>query len=178
MPMPHTTPPMIWLRAVLGLRMRPAATALTTRVTRMTPSCSSTFTSAKIAECVLCACVPSSAKVVVFSCSMRSTPPCRIASAIDTARDASRLLTSLPSASATSSGVASASGEFGICLCQAQQLLADRVGTSSRSPFDTEAAIHDPPSTGDCGSVESPSLTVTFSSGSPSMSAATCAMIV
>jgi hypothetical protein len=25
-------------------------------------------------------------------------------------------------------------------------------------PFDTEAAIHDPPSTGDCGRVESPSL--------------------
>src|SRR6516225_9892295 len=32
--------------------MRPAATALTTRVARMMPSCSSTFTSAKIAECV------------------------------------------------------------------------------------------------------------------------------
>ena len=27
MPTPHTTPPMIWLPAVLGLRMRPAATA-------------------------------------------------------------------------------------------------------------------------------------------------------
>src|SRR5262252_8001391 len=39
MPMPQTTPPAIWLRAVFGLRMRPAATALTTRVTRMTPSC-------------------------------------------------------------------------------------------------------------------------------------------
>ena len=44
--------------------------------------------------------------------------------------------------------------------------------------FDTEAAIHDPPSTGDCGSVESPSLTLTLSSGRPSLSAATCAMIV
>ena len=33
----------------------PAATALTTRVTRITPSCSSTFTSAKTAEWVLCA---------------------------------------------------------------------------------------------------------------------------
>ena len=55
MPMPQTTPPMIWLPAVFGLRMRPAATALTTRATRITPSCSSTFTSAKIAECVFCA---------------------------------------------------------------------------------------------------------------------------
>ena len=32
----------------------PAATALTTRVTRMTPSCSSILTSANTAECVLC----------------------------------------------------------------------------------------------------------------------------
>ena len=38
-----------------GLRMRPAATALTTRVTRMTPSCSSILTSANTAECVQCA---------------------------------------------------------------------------------------------------------------------------
>ena len=52
MPMPQTTPPRIWLRAVFGLRMRPAATAFTMRVTRTTPSSSSTFTSAKIAECV------------------------------------------------------------------------------------------------------------------------------
>jgi len=42
----------------------------------------------------------------------------------------------------------------------------------------TEAAIHDPPSTGDCGSVESPSLMLILSSGRPSMSAATCAMMV
>jgi hypothetical protein len=49
----QTTPPRIWLVAVLVFRIRPAATALTTRVTRMTPSCSSTFTSAKIAECAL-----------------------------------------------------------------------------------------------------------------------------
>ena len=53
MPMPITTPPRIWLRAVLGLMIRPAATALTMRVTRTTPSSSSTFTSAKIALCVL-----------------------------------------------------------------------------------------------------------------------------
>src|SRR5689334_411166 len=45
--MPQTTPPTIWLRPVLVFKIRPAATALTTRVTRMTPSRSSTFTSAK-----------------------------------------------------------------------------------------------------------------------------------
>ena len=42
----------------------------------------------------------------------------------------------------------------------------------------TEDAIHDPPSSGHCGSVESPSLTLILSIGRPSMSAATCAMIV
>ena len=42
--------------------MRPAATALTTRVTRMTPSCSSILTSANTAECVLRACLLSSSK--------------------------------------------------------------------------------------------------------------------
>src|SRR5499433_943377 len=49
MPMPPTTAPRIWLLASFGLRMRPAATALTTCVTRMTPSCSSTLTSANTA---------------------------------------------------------------------------------------------------------------------------------
>ena len=34
MPMPQTTPPRTWLRAVFGLRILPAATASTTRVTR------------------------------------------------------------------------------------------------------------------------------------------------
>jgi hypothetical protein len=42
----------------------------------------------------------------------------------------------------------------------------------------TDEAIHEPPSTGHCGSVESPSLTLILSMGRPSMSAATCAMIV
>jgi hypothetical protein len=126
---------------------------------------------------VLCAWEPGSSKVVDLSSSMRSTPPCRIASAIKTARDASRLLTSLPSASATSAGVASAKGEFGICFVSrnsCSRMAAEVVAI----PFDTEAAIHDPPSTGDCGSVESPSFTVTLSSGNPSISAATCVMIV
>ena len=41
-----------------------------------------------------------------------------------------------------------------------------------------EAAVQEPPSTGAFGRVESPSFTVMLSSGTPSMSAATCAMIV
>ena len=103
---------------------------------------------------------------VVFSCSMRSTAPCRMASAIDTAREASRLLTSLPSASATSSGAAFASGEFGICL--ARRSSSSRIASAVVTiPFDTEVAIHDPPSTGDCGRLESPSLMLMLSSGRP-----------
>src|SRR5258708_523762 len=127
MPITQTTPPMIWLVAVLVLRMRPAATALTMRVTRMTPSSSSILTSANTAECVLCARGPSSGKLVSFSCSMRSTPPWRIASVIDTARAESRLLTSLPSTSLTSSPAASFSGEFGTRL-RAGPRPAERLG--------------------------------------------------
>src|SRR3954469_5304549 len=76
-------------------------------------------------------------------------------------------------------------------LCQAQQLTADRLGGRGDAlrpprippavvtmPFATEAAIHDPPSTGDCGRLESPSLMLMLSSGNPSESAATCAMMV
>ncbi len=76
-----------------------------------------------------------------------------MASAIDTPREASRLLTSLPSASATSSAAAFASGEFGICLAKrsSSSRIAPAVVTM---PFDTEVAIHDPPSTGDCGRLE------------------------
>ena len=70
-----------------------------------------------------------------------------------------------------------ASGEFGICLARRNN--SSRMAAAVVTiPLDTEAAIHEPPSTGDCGRLESPSLTLMFSSGSPSLSAATCAMMV
>ena len=98
-------------------------------------------------------------------------------SAIDTERDASPLLISLPSASVTSPGAMFASGEPGICL--ARRNSSSRIASAVVAiPLDTEAAIHDPPSTGDCGRLESPRLMLMFWSGSPSMSAATCAMMV
>ena len=50
--------------------------------------------------------------------------------------------------------------------------------TWRRCALATEEAVHDPPSTGACGNVESPSFTLTFSIGSPSRSAGTCAMTV
>src|SRR6516165_1577602 len=91
-----------------------------------------------------------------------------MASAIDTEREASPLLISLPSASATSSGAMFASGEFGICL--ARRSSSSRIASAVAAiPLDTEAAIHDPPSTGEYGRLESPSLMLMFSSGSPRM---------
>ena len=83
----------------------------------------------------------------------------------------------MPSARTTSSGCAPASGEFGIfCAKPSSSLRISSAVTAMACA--TEAAVHEPPSTGDCGSVESPSLIVTLSIGRPSMSAATCAMIV
>ena len=42
MPIPQTTAPLIWLVAVLGLMIRPAAIALTTRLTPTVPRSGST----------------------------------------------------------------------------------------------------------------------------------------
>src|SRR5262245_4383254 len=86
MPMPPTTAPRIWLLASFGLRMRPAATALTTRVTRMTPSCSSTLTSANTAECAKCEYLLRSFGSALAAFSIRSALPARIASATETSR--------------------------------------------------------------------------------------------
>ena len=97
--------------------------------------------------------------------------------AMETARPRSRRLTSLPSASATSAGSAPARAESGISF--ARRSSSWRIASAVPAmPLETEAASHDPPSTGDCGRVESPSFTLTASSGRPSMSAATWAMIV
>ena len=71
-------------------------------------------------------------KSAVLSCSMRSTAPWRIASAIDTARPASFLLTILPSASMTSSSFDAASGESGIVFARRNSSLR----TSSDGPGD------------------------------------------
>ena len=84
---------------------------------------------------------------------MRSTSLWRIASAMDTARAPSRLLTRWPSTSVSSSEEALASGEFGICF--ARRNSSPRIASAVVTiPFATEAAIHDPPSTGDCGKLE------------------------
>ena len=61
----------------------------------------------------------------------------------------------------------------------AQTLMAEILSRGLGVPRnETEAAIQDPPSTGHFGSVESPSLMLMLSSGSPRRSAATCAMMV
>ena len=76
-------------------KIRPATSALTTRVTRMTPNCSSTLTWREApGMCVM------SARIIAglgrYFRSMRSTPPCRMIWAIETEREASALLTSAP----------------------------------------------------------------------------------
>src|SRR3974390_1926914 len=68
----------------------------------------------KIAECVLRACLLSSLNSASFSCSTRSTPPCRIASASDTVRLLFCLAEIMPSDRTTSSGCKPASREPGI----------------------------------------------------------------
>ena len=47
--MPPMVPPMIWLRAVFSLRMRPASTTVVMRATRIRPRSSSTRTSTNLA---------------------------------------------------------------------------------------------------------------------------------
>src|ERR1700738_4218444 len=81
---------------------------------------------------------------------MRSTFPSRMMSAIETARTASCLLASLPSLSATSPSLASANGEFGIFLASRRSSLRTSPAVVAIACA-TEAAIHDPPSPGDCG---------------------------
>ena len=80
---------------------------------------------------------------------------------MDTVRALSCLLTSWPSTSVSSSEEALESGEFGICF--ARRNSSPRIASAVVTiPFATEAAIHDPPSTGDCGKLESPILMLTL----------------
>ena len=70
-----------------------------------------------------------------------------------------------------SDSLAAASGEPGIVFAARNSSLRTSPAVSAIA-CDTEAAVHEPPSTGACGSVESPKLTVILSSGRPSRSAA------
>src|SRR5262245_8768575 len=154
-----------------GLRMRPAATALTTRVTRMTPSCSSTLTSANTAECVECEYLLRSFGSALASFSIRSALLARIASATETSRLSSCLCRILPSANTTSSSFAPASGDRAIfCASPSNSFWTARQAAWMAEP--TDETVNDPPSTGASGSAESPSFAVTFSIGTPSISAA------
>src|SRR5215472_6911204 len=166
-----TTAPRIWLLASFGLRMRPAATALTTRVTRMTLSCSSTLTSANTAECVKCEYLLRSFGSALAAFSIRSALPARIASATETPRLASCLCRILPSANTTSSSFAPASSDRAtFCASPSSSFWTARQAAWMAQP--TEETVNDPPSTGASGSAESPSFAVTFSRGTPSISAA------
>ena len=160
-PMPHTTPPMIWLLAVLVFRMRPAATALTiagdtddaellvdfhfgenrrVRVVGMRAVIGEggEFSPARCGRRRHAASLPRSApRATHRACSRACRPPAR-----------PRRASHPPAAN-------SASALPGAAVPRAPRRTVVTI------PFDTDAAIHDPPSTGDCGSVESPSLIVT-----------------
>ena len=98
-------------------------------------------------------------------------------SATATERDVSSADTSLPSLNVTSASFTPASGKSFIFFASRSSSLRTFSAAAPIAPA-TEAAIQEPPSTGDAGRLESPSLTVMLSMGSPSMSAASCAMIV
>ena len=162
--------------------IRPAATALTTRVTRTTPSSSSTRTSAKIALCVFFdLCRPAHMSPMpgaAVSCSsITSRSAARIASPNGTRTVGASFRTMQPSSNITSSKPASPSGSPAILPAALTSLLAT-AWQASCTAAPADAAAHDPPSTGDAGRSESPSRAVICSGGRPSVSAATSVITV
>ncbi len=178
-PIPITVAPMIWLRAVLGLRILPAAMAETTRVTRTWPSSSSTFTSTNTAWWVkhsnsLAKSESGPASPIT---SIRSWPPAFIASAMATERDGSSASAMRPFEKTTRSKSALARGESSICRASTKTCAAiSRHAFIAAVPED--AAVHEPPATGASAREVSPSFVVTSSIDRPSVSAPICVRIV
>ena len=138
MPIPQTIPPMNWLRARRALRMRPAANAPISRVTRTMPSSGSTSTSANWA--------PNECSAYLFRSSDGATSP---------------------TASTDSRGRPPIASSF----CRNARHAASTAEA-------TLAAVIDPPDRGASGISVSPRSNLTFSYGTPSVSAATCAITV
>src|SRR5690349_24539670 len=96
---------------------------------------------------------------------------------MDTASDEFDLRKILPSAKATSSKPAFVNGLSSNFWASLNSFFAISSQTSfTAEPLD--AAVQEPPSTGDFGNLESPSSNVTFSMGKPSVPAAIWVMIV
>ena len=185
MPMPQTTPPRTWLRAVFGLMMRPAATALTTRVTRTVPKSSSTCTShehrrvrgARVlalrvsmsgtSEAVCLELVDAAGRARMSSSGTRRRRLGRVSrmpavDELDLVELAVGRAASRPSSRASSTRAAARS--FSQAPCTAEP---------------TVATVHEPPSTGAIGRVESPSWNVDLlERQARASSAAICVMTV
>ena len=109
--------------------------------------------------------------------SIRSSPAARITSVIATDRAGSFVATIRPLMKATWSGSASPSGAPSMLrTCRRRRLRTSWQARCTAEP--AEAAVHDPPSTGEVGRDESPSRVVTASMGRPSASAAICVRMV
>jgi len=155
--------PMTWLRAVLGLRMRPAAHTASMRRTRISPVATSTPTSTKCAPKVDCWNFFCRSPYSMLSSTTSS--PSAAASARGTERSPAR---TMPSANWAASG-----GMPSFCA------MASRSFTQAAyTPAVEELPPHCPPEPADTGNAESPSRTMTLPTGTPSISAAVCAMMV
>ena len=111
-----------------------------------------------------------------FSVSSPRSAPCNT-SWKDRPRPGSFAKATRPLAKITSASSAWASGELVIALaCLNSEAFNASHAAITADPF--EAAVHDPPSTGEVGNDESPIFAVTASIGRPRASAPICARIV
>ena len=167
--MPQTTPPTIWLPAVFGLTMRPAAIALTTRLTLMVPRSSSTRTSTNTAEWVAVAQASRfSSGLTLASASSAPLTWTMSRSATACSPVFSR---SCPSTNSTVSRFAPVKGEAGDC-CTASSSFCRRPAQARCTALPTEDTVAEPPSSGACGRLESPRRNSTSLIGRPIASAA------
>ena len=173
--MPHTIPPMSWLRAVRAFRIRPGAKTPSIRDTRTLPRSGSTRTSANCApnDSVVYFC-RSSKGPVLFESSMALDPERRTTSAYESAppRPWSR-----PFSTRTSSGRKPRSGEAASAIAILTIFSRSAVQVSSTAE-PTLAAVIDPAAIGASGISLSPKSKRVFSYGTPSASAAICAITV
>ena len=151
--------------------IRPAATALTTRLTPTVPSSSSTRTSTKTAECVpsvYCDCLRQLGTdrgllLDASACRRRASPRRSRRAAAGSALQADRAV----GEDHVRRRCASASGEPSTLPGELEELSRAPGRRRPSPPSRREETVHEPPSIGDSGSDESPSLNVTSSIGRP-----------
>ena len=160
MPMPHTMPPISWLRAVRALRTRPGAKTPTRRETRTLPRSGSTSTSAncapKASVVYFCRSSPGAA---LLRASMGFPPERRTTSAWLSERPCALRR---PSSTRTSSARKPCNGEAGSAIAsRTSWSRSARQVTSTADP--TLAAVIEPAEIGASGMSLSPKSNRTFS---------------